>query len=240
MDTKFWTKDPKILFSDYASFMPSKDMTRYQQLNAMTRFCIYYILLLILLQRESNNIILPIIVICIIVCFYYVDTQNDDNNKNEDKENMINIESGKYDFSKKLRVGGFYGPPKSIQVHEPKYSYDEYVRNTKQTCRKPTIDNPFMNQSSIEYGDTYVPAACNADDEDIKENIKTSFNENLYMDIDAVWEKENSQRQFYTIPNTSTPNQQIEFAKWCFNMGDTCKENQMKCYRYEDVRFNKF
>ena len=46
----------------------------------------------------------------------------------------------------------------------------------------------------------------------------------------------NSQRQFYTMPNTTIPNAQDDFAKWLYANPKTCKEDQEFCLRYEDVR----
>ena len=51
------------------------------------------------------------------------------------------------------------------------------------------------------------------------------------MDIDDIYSKYNSQRQFYTMPNTSIPNKQKEFALWLYNRGPTCKEgNGYQCF----------
>ena len=65
------------------------------------------------------------------------------------------------------------------------------------------------------------------------------FNNNLFREVDAVWERENSQRQFYTVPNTSIPNQRNEFAEWLYKSRATCKEDNNNCYNnyYSDLRF---
>lgn len=147
------------------------------------------------------------------------------------------MEVGRYDFDNNLIIGSYYGHDKKYKKKE--MNYDDYIDLTKRTCTKPTNDNPFMNLSSIDYGKD-VPVACNSYDDEIKNDIKIKFNHNLFRDVDAVWEVENSQRQFYTMPNTNVPNKQIEFANWCYNNGPTCKEDQNMCYRYEDIRFNKF
>jgi hypothetical protein len=106
------------------------------------------------------------------------------------------------------------------------------------SCRKPTIDNPFMNPPITDFN-TDAPAACNSDDENIKNSITKSFNNNLYMDIDDAFDKMNSQRQFYTVPNTAIPNNQGDFANWLYRTPVTCKEDQEQCLRYEDLRFKR-
>ncbi len=46
----------------------------------------------------------------------------------------------------------------------------------------------------------------------------------------------NSQRQFFTMPWTTIPNAQNEFAKWLYLNPKTCKEDQDYCLKYEDIR----
>lgn len=92
-------------------------------------------------------------------------------------------------------------------------------------CREPTLENPFMNPNITEYNtDFSPPAACNAEDEDIKDNIKVNFDHNLFRDVDEVWERENSQRQFYTLPNTGIPDNRDGFQRWLWGDYPSGKE----------------
>ena len=109
-------------------------------------------------------------------------------------------------------------------------------------CTAPTLDNPFMNPTMKDYMNVDEsgkivdrPAACDANEPDVKKSIDDNFNNNLYRDIDDVFGKMNSQRQFYTVPSTTIPNKQDEFAKWLYKTPSTCKEDQ-NCLRYEDLR----
>ncbi|ARF09415.1 hypothetical protein Indivirus_1_38 [Indivirus ILV1] len=109
------------------------------------------------------------------------------------------------------------------------------VNRIQNLCRKPTINNPFMNPAATEFGEYSLPAACNADDEDIKNDIKVNFNHELFRDVEDVFERKNSQRQFYTLPNTAVPNNQTEFANWLYKLPTSanCKEDTSACLRYE-------
>jgi len=51
---------------------------------------------------------------------------------------------------------------------------------------------------------------------------------------------DHSQRQFYTTAVTAIANDQTAFAKWLYEVPETCKENPTKCLRYEDVRFSRY
>jgi len=58
----------------------------------------------------------------------------------------------------------------------------------------------------------------------IKNIVENKFNNDLYLDSNDLFNRRNSQRQFYTMPNTSIPNKQGDFAKWLYDRGPTCKE----------------
>ena len=63
----------------------------------------------------------------------------------------------------------------------------------------------------------------------VKKAIEKNFNKNLYHDIEDVFSRNHSQRQFYTVPSTGVPNDQEEFAKWLYRKEPTCKENKETC-----------
>ena len=94
---------------------------------------------------------------------------------------------------------------------------------------KPNIDNPFMN---IEFDDYIknpnreaIIKKNNYRNPNLERNIEENFNYNLYQDMSDIFGKNNSQRQFYTMPITTIPNNQTKFAKWLYNSTPTCKEN---------------
>lgn len=102
----------------------------------------------------------------------------------------------------------------------------------------PTAENPFMNVLMTDYVDnpTRKPAA-DVEDPEVKALITKHFNDGLYKDVNDVWDHNNSQRQFYTNPSTTIPNDRDSFAKWCWGTPMTCKEgNLQRCLKYEDLR----
>ena len=48
-------------------------------------------------------------------------------------------------------------------------------------------------------------------------------------DVGDLYGKSNDQRQYYTMPSTTIPNNQTSFAKWCYGVGPTCKESSIYC-----------
>lgn len=95
----------------------------------------------------------------------------------------------------------------------------------KPPCIKPTSNNPFMNFNNITDDRDRPPACKSYDNKEIKKDIEEKFNENLYRDVGDLYGKNNSQREFYTMPNTQVVNNQTSFAKWCYYQGPTAKED---------------
>ena len=67
-------------------------------------------------------------------------------------------------------------------------------------------------------------------------NMKIEFEMRLLKpvedigDVNDIFGKNNSQRQFYTVPGNQVPNDQGSFAQWCYGQPKTCKEgNKLAC-----------
>jgi hypothetical protein len=114
-------------------------------------------------------------------------------------------------------------------------SYNSILNNhnkkilEKKDCIKPTNNNPFMNFNIITDSGDRTEACKSWDNKEIKKDIKEKFGINLYKDVSDLYGKNNSQRQYYTMPSTTMPNKQTEFAKWCYNTGPICKEKTIQC-----------
>lgn len=108
---------------------------------------------------------------------------------------------------------------------------EEYV--SKELCQKPSRDNPFMNVLVSDLAhNPQRPRACRLQGR-VKHEVKKHFDHNLYRDVDDVFHKKASDRQFYTTPSTTIPNDSVGYAKWLYgnNNKTTCKEgNGGKCY----------
>lgn len=99
-------------------------------------------------------------------------------------------------------------------------------------CSRSTVENPFGNPSVFDLGaNPDRPAACSLENPEVKVQVEENFNERLFRDVGDLYGKMSSQRQFYTMPNTTIPNDQTGFAEWLFGKGRTCKEgNGDQCY----------
>jgi len=248
----FWINNPSIYFQDqnYLKFFPTGDMSRVQQLNAISLLCIYAIMLILIFYGLSNWLYIPIIILVLIIVSYYIninDTKSGekeffrqkhiDTSENIDTNDVI-VESGYYDADGNLRLGQAYEAT-TINDNNNKVTFtmDEMEVYEKMACRKPTPENPFMNTPVTEYNTEAVPSACNVDDSEIKEEIDKNFYVDLYRDVGDLYGVKNSQRMYYTTP--PVPSDQYNFAKWLYSEKENCKVNQFDCLKTDNLLFRR-
>lgn len=108
-------------------------------------------------------------------------------------------------------------------------SYKPTSCRQEEVCSMPTRENPFMNPSVDDYlMDVDRAPACPITNPIVSDKIDQIFSDNLYLDVNDVWERNNGQRQFVTQPNTTIPNDQGGFAQWLFGQPNNfCKEKSI-------------
>jgi len=106
---------------------------------------------------------------------------------------------------------------------------EKSILETEKNDIKPTVENPFMNINLITDNKEKENAPPSWNNDTIQKDIEDKFTHNLYRDVGDLYGKNNSQREFYTMPSTTIPNNQTSFAKWCYSVGPTCKEKSIYC-----------
>jgi len=150
--------------------------------------------------------------------------------KDDSSPNVI-LEAGYIDSDGNYRLGREYNL--DTKTEKKKINYEANEKYKKSKCRKPTADNPYLNVVFSDYLDAAnVPEPCNSDQ--TKDDAKYLYNSTIYRNIEDVYERQNSQRLFYTLPITTIPNKQGEFADWLYKTGPQCKENTSKCTYFEE------
>jgi hypothetical protein len=183
-------------------FIPTKDMTISEQLNAITRFSLWFSIILLLYYKNPR--ILYIFIITAIIIYIIA--------LNIIKPIKINT-----DLSTKIDIN-----------------------NNNEVCQMPTNNNPFMNILLTDYVDApNRNVACKHEDEDVKKDVDKYFSHNLYKNLDDIWNNKNSQREFYTMPSSTIPNDRKSFMNWCWKTPYTCKENNENCNEIHDLRVQK-
>lgn len=109
----------------------------------------------------------------------------------------------------------------------------EHDRHTNKLCVKPTKENPFMNILMSDYSENpQRKEACDITKGSVKHKVKKLFDNNLYRDVSDIYDKNASDRNYYTTPITTIPNQQTEYAQFLYGQDKGCKEgNGKKCYQ---------
>lgn len=111
------------------------------------------------------------------------------------------------------------------------YIKEPFINNENQETikienRTSTKNNPMMNISVNDYNSKKnIVIDKNITNEEINKNL----NQDLFNDIGDVSSKNMFERNFYTTPINTIPNDQTEFAKWLYDKGPTCKEKTTEC-----------
>ena len=206
MSTPFWFKDITILYDKnyLLEIMPRKEYDFNRKLNAVVRFTIYYGILLYIFKRDKNILCLPFITIVITVFLHKT-------SKDESQDNNFK---------------GLMNTKGSANLSEIDMMIDEI--NTD-VYRIPEIDNPMMNQNTFDLYENKkaIPTYNNPG---VKRKVEETLDSQVFKDSNDLFNRRNSQRQWYTMPNTEAMNRQTEFAKWCYMTPPTCKEgNGLQC-----------
>lgn len=109
-------------------------------------------------------------------------------------------------------------------------------------CQMPTEENPYMNTLISDLDHTKEKKEACKLTKEIREKQSELYYKDLYRDVGDLYEKSNSERQFFTMPNTSKfgikHGDTKEFAQFLFNVDPTCKEDNKECIGSETLFHN--
>lgn len=126
----------------------------------------------------------------------------------------------------------FYYNKEQAKIKERMDNNNQAIINNK-LCVKPSKNNPFMNPTIVDISNNpnINLSACYVDNNKIKKDINNLFLDNQYRDVIDIYDRNSSQRQFYTMPSTTIPNNQEAFSKWLYYRKESCKEgNGEQCF----------
>lgn len=102
---------------------------------------------------------------------------------------------------------------------------DLFEISESNNCVRPTKNNPFGNYLLSDNPNR--PAACPY--EQVANETKLAFNDGLFRNVADVYERENSQRQFYRMPVTTAIADTKAFADFLYGHHVSCKDKSEKC-----------
>ena len=225
MTIPFWSNDLTVLFNkEYIfEFWPTTEMCYEQKLNAITRLIILITILGYILTSSQKILIVGILTLVVIFILYSM-------RKKKITKEMVN--EG-FDVQGNEVTGLF---DKSKSLVDP-ITLDEVLRTDFKEGNKK---NPFSNVLLTQIMDTpnrkSAPPAFNVDvDEDITKNIKKSVqfmnpeikntNKQLYGDLWSNFELDQSNRVFYSMPNTRVENDQSSYGQYLYGNMISGKES---------------
>lgn len=212
----FWINEPTILFNKTYIFelWPNNTMSYEQKNNAISRIIILLTILGYILTRSINILItgvITLIVICIVVNIHSRPT-------NTNILENFNINKKKND--------------NNIHKFSGNINNEQQLMDTLKTeFKEGTKKNPFSNVLLTEINSdperkAAPPAFNNVVNDKITKNVKKAVqmlnpdmhtNKQLFGDKFQEFQLEQSNRQFYSMPNTRVTSDQGAFAQYLYN-----------------------
>lgn len=227
MSIPFWANDPSILLNkDYLfQIWPTPTMCFEQKLNAISRLIIYITFIGYLFTFSLRILIIGLITLFIIFIYFKLRKQKI---TKEILEEGFTVEGDKvYDLYENKKTNTIVNP----------VTLEEVVRTEfKEGNKKNPFSNVLINQISEDPHRKSAPPAFNPDIEnEITNNTKKTVqylnpgikntNKQLFGDLYSRFELDNSNRVFYSTPNTRIPNDQGAFGEFLYGNMPSAKES---------------
>jgi len=125
---------------------------------------------------------------------------------------------------------------KSNTITQSDVPYPLLSQQTNNSCQLPTPDNPMANVLLNDYeDDPNRPPACFYPT--VEKEVKKYLDDTIPFDADRSrsslprYQRQFGARQFVSAPVTTIPNNQTEFAEWCYGKKNRpmCKDDPTIC-----------
>lgn len=211
----------ELLFNKNHIFeiVPTKSMNNNQKVNAIIRFSLFLSILVYLFTENYLYLYIFLITLMVMYFIYIFSNKEFFQTKHSNREN------------------------KSINEKEDDTSEEDGKLEEKEItvkCVMPTVNNPLMNPL-IGERKNYKKTSCPNTEEKIEEMIESKINSSILDPSTKFF-----QRNMYTMPNTSIPNDQTTFAKWLYNTPVSCSEgknsvlNQKRACAYNNKSLHEY
>tara|TARA_Y100001936_G_C15906199_1_gene575994 strand:- start:188 stop:919 length:732 start_codon:yes stop_codon:yes gene_type:complete len=113
------------------------------------------------------------------------------------------------------------------------------INTLKKNLTNPKQKNPYMNFMMTDYIDepNKTPALPLYNEEvkkQVDDEVFKNLDPRLFKDLGDMMEYDTFARNFHTMPNTTNPNDQEAFVKFCYGDMKSCKEDSLECYKVLD------
>ena len=224
MTISFWTNEPTILFNKEYIFelWPTTDMCYEQKLNAITRLVILITILGYILTMSKRVLLVGVVTLVVIFVLFKM-------RKEKVTKEMVN--EGFKVISRESKEQGdpsFVNPVTLESVLKSEF---------KEGTKKNPFSNVLLTQIEDDPERKSAPPSFNVSvDEDITKNVKRSVqmmnpsikntNKQLFGDLWQQFELDQSNRVFYSTPNTNVqPGDQASFSQYLYGNMPSAKES---------------
>ena len=200
---KFWLDDPLIIFKKerISEFWPDKQFSASRKLNAITRVIILFTILGYFISKKIKILVTGGIALIFIVFIYFIQVK-----KEQDEQEMKDI----------MKEGFESKTPKFDKIMEKNFTTPT-KKNPLMNVLLPELNaNPERSEAAPSYN-TNIRREIN---EKAKSNLE---DEKLYKNLGDNLNHQNMMRNFHSMPNTSVPNNQKDFAMFCYGSMKACR-----------------
>lgn len=233
-----WYQDVRVLWRRPFEFFPSRDQTPEERVNSLTRLVAYSSAAVYAYSRRPKVLLLGLIAVAIVSLAYkaypglpprFLPALSDAHATGA--RTLLGSSGGDGDTFTTAKLARPAPPkdPRSAPSCRIKPNGQRVCTGkTDPQCTWSSPSNPFANVLLTEYNDNPDrPPACEYDA--MKEDIRRNFNRGLIRSSYDVFERENSQRQYYSMPVTTTYPDTNAFAMFAYGTRESCKENPARC-----------
>ena len=224
MTISFWTNEPTILFNKEYIFelWPTTDMCYEQKLNAVTRLVILISILGYILTMSKRILVVGFLTLIVIFVLFKM-------RKQKITKEMVNE-----GFKVPSRENSEQADPSFVN---PVTLESVLKADYKEGNRKNPFSNVLLTQIEDDPERKSAPPSFNVSvDEDITKNVKRSVqmmnpgikntNKQLFGDLYQQFELTQSNRQFFSTPNTRVqPGDQASFSQYLYGTMYSAKES---------------
>ena len=228
-----WYRDPKVLFRRPAEFFPSRDQTSEEKVNAIVRLSFYIGVGVVAVTYARTGSVANVgkyvfmaALAAALVTLAYKGCSKPRAQQQQQQQQQRGGTAAK-DAKTKPGVDHHFNAPKAGTPAARRRHGS--VASHPRSCVRSTPANPFGNVLLTEYGDDpHRPEACAYETQ--RDAVRANFNKNFPRNLTDVYEVENSQRQFMTMPVTTGIPDTAAFADFVYGSGlRGCKYDNAKC-----------
>ena len=220
MKTKYWFNDLNELVhpDKYMFIMPNTSMSYPEKVNAFIRLSILIGVAMSIINLNYLYFYIPVLamIVSYIVYLYRLNRLKVLEAKLKQERRLKQIENNNRNINKNIS-----------NAEKAMEELEEFIDTDNVT--NPTENNPFMNP--LPFDDRMRGPATNYLNDPVKNaEVETLYEKYMPTDPNNIFDRNNGAREFFTLPTTTYPSDQKDFAMWLYGTPPTCKEgNGAQC-----------